>query len=143
MSFYLRIDATLLQHMYKNAIPIVPNYLYFTEEVCRVEINQPFYPDKDILICKLRDIMASSAWYFFGQEPILSRSDLDKDLWENNIWNRYQKYNRAKRDPEGVRRYETNFIFRPKGEVGPSKAFAHLNTICPKMKNAFLFNRYC
>lgn len=123
--------------------PIVPIYLHFTKDMCRVKINKPFYPDTDKIaaIQELRDIMASSAWDFWEQEPMLSRTDLDKNLWENNIWNRYQKYNRSKKDLEGFRRYETNFIFHPKGQVEPNEAFEHLNAICPTIQNAFLFNK--
>ena len=55
----------------ETGVPILPIYLHFAEGVCRVEINQPFYPgeDKAAAIRDLRDIMASSAWRFWEQEP--------------------------------------------------------------------------
>lgn len=84
--------------------PVVPIYLHFTKDMCRVKINEPFYPntDKIAAIQEVRDIMASSAWDFWEQEPMLSRTDLDKNLWKNNIWNRCQKYNRSKKRPGRV-----------------------------------------
>ena len=108
-----------------------------------MEINQPFYPgeDKTAAIGELRDIMASSAWRFWEQEPVLSRAELDMNLWENNIWDRYQKYDRARKDPEGVRRYETSLIFHPKGQAEPEEVFAHLNALIPKWENAFLLRK--
>lgn len=124
----------------ETGVPILPIYLHFAEGVCRVEINQPFYPgaDKAAAIRELRDIMASSAWRFWEQEPILSRAELDMNLWENNIWDRYQKYDRARKDPEGVRRYETSLIFHPKGQAEPEEVFEHLHTLIPCRENAFL-----
>lgn len=49
--------------------PIVPIYLHFTKDMCRVKINEPFYPntDKIAAIQEVRDIMASSAWDFWDR----------------------------------------------------------------------------
>ena len=125
----------------ETGVPILPIYLYFTEDVCYVEINEPFYPsaDKEASIGALRDIMATSAWRFLERGPVLTRTGLDMDYWENDIWNRYQKYDRAKKDPEGVRRYETSLMFRPKGQAEPEEVFAHLKMLNPSRENAFLF----
>ncbi len=124
----------------ETGAPILPIYLHFAKEVCRVEINQPFYPGKDktAAICDLRNILASSAWHYWEQEPVLSRVELDTNLWEDNIRDRYQKYARARKDPEGVRRYETSMIFRPKGQREPEEVFAHLDRLIPCKENAFL-----
>lgn len=126
----------------ETGVPIVPIYLYFSENVCRVEINAPFYPtgDKILSIEKLRDIMATSAWKFY-EEQHAHRSDLDTAYWENNIAKRYAKYDRAKKDPVGVQLYESQFIYRPKLLATYKEVFTHLNMINPTMQNAFLFNK--
>ena len=56
-----------------------------------------------------------------------------------NIQKRYDKYARAKKDPDGVRRYEAQFIYRPKNQTASEEAFDHLNKLIPCMENAFLF----
>ena len=125
----------------ETGVPILPVYLHFTEEVCKAEINPPFYPgeDKVAAIRDLRDILASSAWRFLEQEPMLSRADLNMNMWEENIQGRYQKYDRGRKDPEGVRRYESALIFRPKGQSAPEEVFTHLDELIPCWENAFLF----
>jgi len=125
----------------ETGVPILPIYQYFTEDSCQVEINEPFYPSEDKLesIGMLRDIMATSAWNFMEKQETLPRAGLDLNMWEDNIWARYQKYDRARKDPEGVRRYEAQFIFQPKGQTAPEEAFAHLKQLRPCRENAFLF----
>ncbi len=125
----------------ETGVPILPIYLYFTNDACFVEINKPFYPSEDKLesIGMLRDIMATSAWNFMEKQEMLPRAGLDLSMWEKNIWDRFQKLNRARKDPEGMRRHEEQFIFRPKGQTTPEEAFAHLSQLRPCRENAFLF----
>ena len=125
----------------ETGVPILPIYLHFTDDVCYVEINKPFYPfdDKVESIGELRDIMATSAWKFFEADERLQRDTLDINYWEENIAERYSNYRRAQKDPAGVRAYEAQFIFRPKGQITYEEAFAHLDQLIPCRENAFLF----
>ena len=127
----------------ETGVPMLPIYLHFDEDVCRIEINTPFYPmdNKVKSIEMLRDIMATSAWKFYAQSEHLSRKNLNLDYWEENIAKRYDKYDRAKKDPEGVRSYEAQFIYRPKEYVTQEQAFAHLGELIPCKENAFLFDK--
>ena len=54
---------------------------------------------------------------------------------------RYAKYDRARKDPAGVRKFEAQFIYRPKGQASYEEVFAHLNNLIPCRENAFLFQR--
>lgn len=125
----------------ETGIPILPIFLHFTDDVCRVEINKPFYPSEDKVasIGKLRDTMAISAWKFIEKETAFCRAELDADYWEDNIAKRYAKYNRARKNPAGVRKFEAQFIYHPKGQTTYEEAFAHLNHLIPCKENAFLF----
>lgn len=125
----------------ETGVPILPIFLQFNDDVCRVEISKPFYPseDKIVSIGELRDIMATSAWKFWEKDTCLARTGLDMNLWEDNIAKRYAKYDRARKDPAGVRKFEAQFIYRPKGQASYEEAFAHLNNLIPCRENAFLF----
>ena len=121
-------------------VPIVPIYLYFTKGHCDVEINEPYIPcqDKVQAIAEIRDIMATSAWKFMESHGMMSRDSFPDDYWEADIAERYSQYSRARKDPEGVREYEKQFIFRMKDYVTAEEAFAHLKTLNPNLNNAFL-----
>lgn len=125
----------------ETSVPIVPIYLFFTDDTCYAKINRPFYPDKNkvIAIEKLRDIMATSSWYFMEKFDKEHRANLEKDYWEKKIKERYDKYDRARKDPEGVKAYESQFIFRSPDTVSPKEAFEHLKQLIPCRENAFLF----
>ena len=127
----------------ETGIPILPIYFHFKDDVCKVKINEPFYPtvDKVQSISQLRDIMATSAWKFYEHEDITFRSEFNMNCWEDNITKRYSNYSRSRKDPVGVRQFEAQCIYRPKGQVEHEEAFSHLNTIIPTGQNAFLFNK--
>ena len=121
-------------------VPIVPIYLYFTKGHCDVEINEPYIPcqDKVQAIAEIRDTMATSAWKFMESHGMMSRDSFPDDYWEADIAERYSQYSRARKDPEGVREYEKQFIFRMKDYATAEEAFAHLKTLNPNLNNAFL-----
>ena len=127
----------------ETGVPILPIYFHFADDVCRVSINEPIYPSEDKVksIEMIRDSMATAAWKFIEKEPLVCRKDLDCNCWEENIAMRYAKYDRAKKDPVGVRLYESQFIYRPKHVVYTEDAFAHIVKITPTIQNAFLFNK--
>ena len=122
-------------------VPIVPIYLYFTKDRCDVEVNDPYIPchDKIEAIAEIRDIMATSAWKFMESHGVMSRDCFPDNYWENDIAERYSKYSRARKDPAGVREYEKQFIFRPKGYATPEEVFGHIKILEPNSNNAFLF----
>ena len=127
----------------ESGVPIVPMYLLFTEKTCYVKIGKPFTPssDKQESIAKLRDIMATLCFALMEKLPITKRSELPDDYLKNSIRDRYNEYGRARKDPSGVRQYESQFIFKPKGVTEPAEAFAHLKVLTPTRNNAFLFNK--
>jgi 1-acyl-sn-glycerol-3-phosphate acyltransferase len=127
----------------ETGVPILPIYLHFMDDVCHADINMPFYPSTDKLasIEELRDIMATSAWKHYEVDKPLQRETLDMNYWEENIANRYASYERARKDPAGVRRYEAQFIFRPKGQASFDEAFSHLAQLIPSRENAFLLRK--
>ena len=126
----------------ETGIPILPIYLHFTDDVCRINIGEAIYPSEDKVksIEVIRDSMATAFWKYIENETQLCRQNLDPNYWEENISIRYAKYDRAKKDPVGVRLYESQFIYRPKHVVDKEEAFVHLSTLHPTMQNAFLFN---
>ena len=127
----------------ETGVPILPIYLEFKDHVCNVEINPPFYPTENKIdsIEQLRNIMATSAWKFYEQDSCLPSAPITLHDWEENISKRYSKYSRARKDPIGVRQFETKCIFRPKGLVTSEEAFLHINSISPTIRNAFLFSK--
>lgn len=127
----------------ETGIPIIPLYLYFTDDICYVEINQPYFArdDKIKSIEELRDIMATSAWNFYEKYGKAERKTLGNHYLEDDIDKRYSKYARARKNPKDVRKYESQFIFKPKGQVEYTEAFAHLSGLKPNLNNAFLFNK--
>lgn len=127
----------------ETSTPIIPVYLFFEDNICKARIGKPFYPSNDKVKSneKLRDEMATLAWHFICQNGITHRQEMDDDYWKNNIAKRYSNYARAKKDPEGVRAFESQFIFQPKGITPANEVFAHLNSITPSKDNAFLWRR--
>lgn len=124
-------------------VPIVPIYLLFSDKVCRAKVGEPYYPVHDNIeaITELRDKMATMCFDLLAEQPVCSREEIPSDYAAISIMKRYDEYSRAKRDPEGVMEYESQFIYKPKNVTDYDDVFAHLNYINPKFSNAFLFNR--
>lgn len=119
-------------------VPIVPVVSFFDKERRQTTIGEKFYPTEDLekSINELRDIMATIVYeqiqenykYNYGKEGIYckeidgetyyyeKREDIDPDYWEKYINDRYDEYNRAKKDKPGVREFESQFIFTPKSD---------------------------
>lgn len=122
-------------------IPIVPIYLLFLNNKCCAKIGEPYYPTGcDVTaLNELRDRMATLFFDLLEQQPIGSRKDIPSDYLAASIKNRYNEYGRARKDPDGVKKYESQFIFKPKGLVTCDEAFAHMQNFIPCKENAFLF----
>ena len=78
---------------------------------------------KSAAISSLRDMMASLCYEIYETEPMLRRSDLKGNEWDNYI------------------AYIDGLVYKPKGLTTPQDAFAHLKSISPSPQNAFLFNK--
>ncbi len=85
-------------------------------------------------VAELRDLMSTMVYESFrkyyqdnrnldnvystlvdGEEYLYEkRSEIDPYYWDNYVKQKYDAYPRAKADPEGVRFYESQFIFEPK-----------------------------
>ena len=124
-------------------VPIVPIYLLFSDKVCRAKVGEFYYPVHDDIeeINELRDKMATMCFDLMSEQPTYSREEISSDYATISIKKRYNEYSRAKRDPEGVMKYESQFIFKPKDVITCDEAFAHLNSIKPNFYNSFLFNK--
>lgn len=118
-------------------VPIVPVITFFTEEKRYTKIGEPFYPTINLeeSIENLRDIMATAFYNLIqkhykenigkkegiyceiidGEEYYYEkRENLNDDYWEDYVNKKYDAYKRAKTDKEGVREFESQFIFTPK-----------------------------
>ncbi len=127
----------------ETGVPICPMYLFFSDKQCRAKVGELFIPTGDDVgdIASLRDRMATLYWDLLEQQPESRRSDIRPNEQEIEIAERYADYPRARKDPEGVLKYETSLIYRPKGYVSHEEAFEHLEKIKPSKEKAFLFNR--
>ena len=124
-------------------VPICPLYLFFTEKVCYAKVGELFVPSRNDVddIKELRDRMATLFWNVLEKQPMSRHDDIRFDEQEYSIAERYDEYARARKDPVGVREYESQFIYRPKEQVTHEEAFMHLADIIPNHNNAFLFNK--
>ena len=125
------------------SVPICPIYVVFTEKVCHARIGELFTPNGNDAdgIRILRDRMATLFWDILEKQPIGRRANIPPNEQERSIAARYNEYARARKDPAGVRAYESQFIFTPKGQVTSEEAFSDLANIEPSLRNAFLFNK--
>lgn len=117
-------------------VPIIPVVSFFEDNVRRTKIGEPYYPTDDLekSIDELRDIMATMVFnhiysYYESnsdrsniyceenngvKEYYEKRDEMDESCWDKNISDRYDKYKRARKDKDGVREFESQFIFTPK-----------------------------
>ena len=65
-----------------------------------------------------------------------NRTDLPEDYWDRYVESKYDAYGRAKNDMDGVRSFESNFIFTPKGDA--YEFFQEFNSIIRKDNNGNL-----
>ncbi len=117
-------------------VPIIPVVSFFDGKERQSIIGDKFYPTNNLeeSISLLRNNMAELVYkeienyyeknkkqsniyhttvdgkdYFYEK-----REDIDPYYWENYVSSLYDKYKRAKKDKEGVRNFESQFIFTPK-----------------------------
>lgn len=117
-------------------VPIIPVVSFFDDEQRQTIIGDKFYPNENLgeSIEELRDIMATMFFEHIydyykrneNKESIVvieengrkeyfqKRSEIDLDYWDKKIFERYNQYERARKDMEGVREFESQFIFTPK-----------------------------
>ena len=136
---------------------IVPVVTYFSEKDRYTKIGKTLTPTSDLLqsISDLKDEM--STMYFelmnlYYEDEIKNgnnnvnvsedgsyyenRTDLPEDYWDRYVESKYDAYGRAKNDMDGVRSFESNFIFTPKGDA--YEFFQEFNSIIRKDNNGNL-----
>lgn len=119
-------------------VPIVPVVSFFSNDVRQTIIGNKFYPTEDLeeSINLLRDIMSTMVYEQIqdnyrnnygkpgiycmevdGQKYYYEKSsEIPCDYWERYIDEKYEEYKRAKKNKNGVREFESQFIFTPKGD---------------------------
>ena len=96
------------------------------------------YDDRFKLTDELRNRMASLKWEIIEQLPSLKRDAISDTTYDDYVKN--------------ITTFDTDYIltiedicaaqFRPKNLIAPEEAFAHLRTMIPNRKNAFLYAKY-
>lgn len=116
--------------------PIVPVVTFFNGEGRHTIIGEKFYPTPDLKesISELRDRMATMVYeeiehdleinrdkdnvhsmMIDGKEYLYEKRDeIEPEYWKQHIDELYEQYGRAKKDKNGVREFESQFIFTPK-----------------------------
>ena len=120
---------------------VMPAYINFSPVFCEgkryTKIGDTYdSADKSPIeaVAELRDLMSTMVYESFrkyyqdnrnldnvystlvdGEEYLYEkRSEIDPYYWDNYVKQKYDAYPRAKANPEGVRFYESQFIFEPK-----------------------------
>lgn len=91
--------------------------------------------EKTKAINSLRDVLATLKYEIWETEPVLKRSDLSENEWDDYITARFEEW------PYFNLKYIDGLIFKPKGVVEKAEVFAPLNNLEPNHKNAFLFRK--
>ena len=91
--------------------------------------------EKAKAINSLRDILATLKYEIWESEPVLNRAELSGNEWDDYIEARFAEW------PYFNLEYIDGLVYKPKGVIEKSEAFAHLNSITPTMQNAFLLNK--
>ena len=73
--------------------------------------------------------MASLCFDLMEKQPIVNRSTFQDNYRQVSIDERYNEYARARKDPEGVRKYEAQFIYKPKNIVELEEVFAPIAAV--------------
>lgn len=112
-------------------VPLFSIGTYDNDNNYNVKFGELFYPKNDKIeeIKKLRDALATIRFELMSEFPITKRADITDSYWEDDIARRYNAYKRARKDPEGVRKYESQFIFKSKDIVTEEEAFANIDNI--------------
>lgn len=121
---------------YQANVPIIPVVTLFSKEKRITYIGEKYIPNNDFEACivELRDRMGEMVYkeieHFYklnrdgnniysmmidGEEYLFEkRENINPNYWQNHIDELYNAYPRAKKDKEGVRNFESQFIFTPK-----------------------------
>mgnify|MGYP006394162459 CR=1 FL=1 len=115
-------------------VPIVPITIVYRGNQAFANIGKRFLPtvDKRIEIIKLEEKMATLLWESMCLFKPIKRSDLPENYAESFVKEQLATY--KKLDLQ----YETSVI---RNTDNDDDAFAHLNTLCLTIQNAFLFNK--
>lgn len=122
----------------KSNVDILPVVTFFDRKTRYSTIGKPYTPKNDLVesITDLRNIMATMVFeqmkksfeerYKSGDDSVYKqiidgreyyyekRENISGNYWKNYIMIKYGEYSRAKKDPEGVKQFESQFIYEPK-----------------------------
>lgn len=142
-------------------VPIIPVVSFFEGDSRQTIIGDIYYPSSNLKesIDELRDIMATMMFeHIYNQyernsdkenvccdeknnvkEYYERRSEIDPSYWDKDISDRYERYARARKDKDGVREFESQFIFTPKTD--DYSYFQVFNSIVKEDENGILVKR--
>ena len=95
------------------------------------------WQDKNELTSYLRDALATLKWRIFEAVGIQSRKDIPEDYRQTYI----DSIINDNKDTSYTEQDVIDTMFRDRSITTSEEAFAHLNTICPTMQNAFLYDK--
>ena len=120
-------------------VDILPVVSSFEDGKRNVKIGELFAPTENLKesIQKLRDNMATMVYEHLEEQYAESekkrnvytmmvdgeeykyekRDDIPSDYWDKYVSELYDQYDRAKKDKDGVREFESQFIFEPKDDA--------------------------
>lgn len=120
-------------------VPIIPVVSSFFDTYRHTIIGEKFYPTEDLeqSISELRDIMSGYVYRQIqehyrtapqdasimqtqlesGTEYYETRRDISDGYWEQYVQKLYGAYARARKGRDGVRKFESRFIFTPKTDA--------------------------
>lgn len=132
----LPLNYGCIRTAFEANTPIVPVVTFFNGTGRHTIIGEKFYPTSDFKesVSELRDRMASMVYEQMrhelevnrdkdnvhsmivdGEEYLYEkREDIDPEYWKRHVDRLYEQYGRAKKDKNGVREFESQFIFTPK-----------------------------
>lgn len=120
-------------------VPIIPVVSSFFDTYRHTIIGEKFYPTEALeqSVSELRDMMSGYVYRQIqehyrttpqgihimqtqlesGTEYYETRRDIPEDYWDKYVQKLYDAYARARRDRDGVRNFESRFIFTPKTDA--------------------------
>lgn len=84
----------------------------------------------------LRDTLATLKWEIWESEPLAERAAMYGGEWDRFIAERLREW------PDFNIDRIADSVYKPKGVVNYTEAFAFMDSLIPRRENAFLFRRH-
>ena len=143
-------------------VPLLPVVSFFFGEERHTKIGNLYYPSSDLKksIGELRDIMATLVFCeieenyernYNKNESIMcskedgknsyyeKRSNIPDNYWDEYVSKKYDAYERARSDKNGVREFESQFIFTPK--TVEYQFFQEFNSVTTENEGKYIIRR--